>query len=146
MKTKELARPDTTAHRWFLDFPDMRRLFDTLPQRFPMFESMPLEHEVVDGAFVVRAEMPGIDPEKDAEVWVAEGLLHIRGERRFEEKTEKDGTFRSEFQYGSFHRAVTLPKGAGAEVSATYKDGVLEVRLPMKQGEDPVAKVHIVRA
>lgn len=146
MKSTELAHPEVTPQRWFFDFPDMRRWFEALPSRFTDFAPMKLEQEVVDGNFVVRAEMPGIDPDKDAEVWVADGMLHIRAERKFEEKTEKDGTFRSEFQYGSFHRTVALPKGATADdVKATYKDGVLEVRLPMRQATDPVAKVPIAR-
>lgn len=147
MKSKELARPEVTPSRWFMDFPDIWRWFDALPNRFTDFAPMKIEEEIVDDSFVVRAEMPGIDPEKDAEVWVAEGMLHIRAERRFEEKTEKDNSFRSEFHYGSFHRAVSLPKGATAEeVKATYKDGVLEVRLPIRQATAPVAKVPIARA
>jgi HSP20 family protein len=80
---------------------------------------------------VVRAEVPGIDPDKDVDVSVSGGMLHIRAER--EEKTEhkgKDG-YRSEFRYGSFSRSVGLPPGTRAEdITATYKDGVLEVRAP----------------
>lgn len=86
----------------------------------------------MDGnALVVRAEVPGLDPEKDVDVSVAGGMLHIKAER--EEKTEhksKSG-YRSEFRYGSFSRSVPLPPGAREEdVTASYKDGVLEVRAP----------------
>lgn len=147
MKTTAVAHPETAPVRWFFDLPDMRRWFEGLPARFTDFAPMKLEQELVDDAFVVRAEMPGIDPDKDAEVWVADGMLHLRAERRVEEKTEKDGMFRSEFQYGAFHRTVAIPKGAVAEdVKATYKDGVLEVRLPVRAAADPVAKVPIARA
>jgi HSP20 family protein len=80
---------------------------------------------------VVRAEVPGIDPDQDVDVSVSEGMLHIKAERQ--EKTEhKDKSgYRSEFRYGSFSRSVSLPPGTLEEdITATYKDGVLEVRVP----------------
>ena len=96
-----------------------------------MTPSIKVEQFVDGTTLVVRAEVPGIDPDKDVDVSVSEGMLHIRAER--EEKTEhksKDG-YRSEFRYGSFSRSVALPPGAREEdITATYKDGVLEVRAP----------------
>jgi HSP20 family protein len=145
MKHGAITKPEST--RWFPELPDMRRWFDTLPTFFTPFETMKLEERMDGDMFVVRAEMPGINPDTDADVWVADGLLHIKTERTLEEKYEKDGTFRSEFSYGSFHRAVGLPKGAVADdVKATYKDGVLEVRLPVRAADAPVAKVPISRS
>lgn len=138
----------------FPDMPDMRRWFDALPTWFTPFEMLRLEEEMVDDMFVVRAEMPGIDPDKDADIWIADGTLHIKVERTREmkddklEKAEKgmDVTFRSEFSYGSFHRAVVLPKGVGVdEVTASYKDGVLEVKVPMRTADENVAKVTITK-
>jgi HSP20 family protein len=143
MKHGTLTKPETT--HWFPDLPEMRRWFD-LPAFFTPFETMKLEERMDGDMFVVRAEMPGINPETDADVWVADGMVHIKAERTHEERDEKDGTFRSEFSYGSFHRAVALPKGAVAgDVKATYKDGVLEVRLPVRPADEPVAKVPISR-
>lgn len=88
--------------------------------------------QFLDGnTLVVRAEVPGIDPEKDVDVSVADGMLHIKAER--EEKSEQKSKtgYRSEFRYGSFTRTVALPPGAREEdVTASYKDGVLEVRAP----------------
>jgi len=88
--------------------------------------------QFLDGnTLVVRAEVPGIDPEKDVDVSVAEGMLHIKAER--EEKSEQKSKtgYRSEFRYGSFTRTIALPPGAREEdVTASYKDGVLEVRAP----------------
>jgi HSP20 family protein len=88
--------------------------------------------QFLDGnTLVVRAEVPGIDPDQDVDVSVSEGMLHIKAERQ--EKTEhKDKTgYRSEFRYGSFSRSVSLPPGTLEEdITATYKDGVLEVRAP----------------
>ena len=80
MKHGTTAKPEVA--RRFGDFTDMRRFFDALPAWFAPFETMRLEEEVLDDAFVVRAEMPGIDPEKDADIWIADGMLHIKAERR----------------------------------------------------------------
>lgn len=104
--------------------------------------------EFRDGStMVVRAELPGVDPDQDVDITVREGTLHIRAERRerTEEKTKSD--YRSEFRYGSFSRNVTLPPGCRQEdVTATYRDGVLEVRVPVPQ-EPPAGtgKVNISR-
>jgi len=88
--------------------------------------------ETRDGdALVIRADMPGIDPDKDVEIKIRDHTLDIRAERREEETTEEKGTRRSELRYGSFYRAVPLPADAKeGDVQATYKDGVLEVRVP----------------
>lgn len=89
--------------------------------------------EFLDGdRLVVRAEVPGVDPDKDIEVSISDGALHIQVSR--EEKLEhpSDGTFRTEFQYGSFARSIALPPGTyESEIKATYENGVLEVRLPI---------------
>jgi HSP20 family protein len=85
------------------------------------------------GTYVVRAEMPGINPERDVEITVANGMMTIRAERREETKEKVDGGFRSEFRYGSFSRTVGLPAGAKEDaVTATYADGILEVRVPVE--------------
>jgi HSP20 family protein len=144
MKHGTITKPDAT--RWLPEFPEMRRLFEGLPTICNGFDAMKLEEQMDGATYVVRAELPGIDPEKDADVWVADGMLHMKAERRLDEQTEKDGTFRSEFSYGAFHRAVALPKGAVTDdVTATYKDGVLEVRLPVRPVATPTAKVPISR-
>lgn len=68
--------------------------------------------ETVEGEqLVVRAELPGIDPDKDVEISVQERILHIRAERRQETKEEAKGHYRSEFRYGSFARRIPLPEG-----------------------------------
>lgn len=143
MKHGTVARSD--AGRRVPEMMDMRRLFD-LPTWFAPFETMRMEEEMTDDAFVVRAEMPGIDPDKDADIWIADGVLHIKVERTMEEKDDRNGMFRTEFGYGSYHRAVTLPKGTGVDdITATYKDGVLEVTAPMKKAVDEVAKVKVTK-
>lgn len=100
-----------------------------------------VEDFVEEGTYVLRAEMPGIDPDKDVTVSVEDGILTIRGERQEEEKDKQH----REFHYGSFTRSITLPKGVDAnEITATYTDGVLEVRVP-KAGEESAALTVPVR-
>jgi HSP20 family protein len=101
-----------------------------------------VEDFVDEGSYVLRAEMPGIDPDKDVTVSIENDLLTIKGERREEEK-EKN---RHEFHYGSFTRSITLPKGVNAdEITATYKDGVLEVRVPQAAETSAAVKVPVRR-
>jgi HSP20 family protein len=115
-------------------FPD---LFDWLESPISMLHPfmarpMRLEDTVEDGHYVVRAELPGIDPEKDVEVTVANGALHIRAERR----EEKESKHRSEFYYGVFSRHVRLPEGADEnDVTATYDKGILEIKIGLKEKE-----------
>lgn len=85
-----------------------------------------------DGRFVIRAETPGIDPDQDVELSVADGTLRLMVHRQKESKSGDTRHFRSEFQYGSFTRVVVLPAGASdKDITATYRDGILEVSMPM---------------
>ena len=76
---------------------------------------------------IVRADLPGVDPDKDVSVTVDDGLLRIHGERRAEDHDQ----YRTEIRYGSFDRVLTLPVGTKPEdVTAEYADGVLTVSMP----------------
>jgi HSP20 family molecular chaperone IbpA len=87
--------------------------------------------------------MPGIDPEKDVEITVANGVLSISAERR-EEVSEKG---HSEFHYGSFVRRVTLPQGAqDDQLTATYKDGIVEITVPIAAAKSQSRAIPITRA
>lgn len=95
-----------------------------------------IEDFVEDNTYVLRAEIPGIDPDKDVHIDVDGDILSIRGERREEHKERG----RQEFHYGAFSRHVHLPQNARIdEVTAAYKDGVLELRVPF-EGAAPQAK------
>jgi HSP20 family protein len=96
---------------------------------------------------VVRAEVPGIDPERDVDVSVRDGELNIRVDRQENsENANKDG-YRSEFRYGSFSRSVQLPRGARQEdIKASYRDGVLEIRVPAAPESGPgPTKINVSR-
>ncbi len=103
---------------------------------------MRVEDFVKDGCYVVRAELPGMDPEKDIEVTVTNGVLTIKAERREEET----GKHHSEFRYGTFTRSVTLPAGADEEhVDAVYGHGILEVgvKLADKSADEAARKIPV---
>ena len=127
---------------WFdLDLPGLIRWFDERRPLLGADERIRLEEEIADGILRIRAEAPGIDPARDAEVTVQDGVLRVSIERRKEERTESEGRVRSEFRYGSFARGVALPKGTDAtKVSATYRDGILDVSVPLPQQAVPSAQ------
>jgi HSP20 family protein len=85
------------------------------------------------GNLVVRADMPGIKPE-EVKVVVENDILTVSGEHE-ESKEEKDEKFvRRERRYGSFMRSIALPAGVDPDkVTATVKDGVLEVSVPLPE-------------
>jgi HSP20 family protein len=87
-----------------------------------------IEEWVEGSRRIVRADLPGIDPEKDIELTVDGNLLRLRGQRRSEEHDQH----RTEIRYGSFERVLTLPPGTRPEdVEAGYADGVLHVSMPV---------------
>ena len=114
--------------------PTLTNLFAWLDSEFPTFRSfnnvqhMRVEDFVEDDHYVFRAELPGLDPDKDLDITVTDGVLTVKAERREETKTER----RSEFHYGSFARRMPLPPGADEDdVQATYDKGILEIRVAL---------------
>jgi HSP20 family protein len=97
------------------------------PPQFTAAQSFRVEEVARDNRYVIRAELPGLDPERDIEVTVDGSTLTIHAKRR----QEDSGPYRSEFRYGSLTRLVTLPVKVDAEdVTARYEKGVLEVSVP----------------
>ena len=100
-----------------------------------------------DGDLVVRAELPDIDPDNYVVITTEGGVARIHAHRQENSETKDKDGYRSEFRYGEFDREIALPPGTKAEdVKASYKDGVLEVRIPCPPEEPPAAtKVPISR-
>jgi HSP20 family protein len=114
---------------WMRAFP--ARAWDQPALRAPE-EVIKVDEYREDGDLVIKAEMPGIDPDKDLRLSIDNGILDLRAERRVTEDTEDTGYRRHELSYGSFARRLPLPEGVDpAAVSAAYKDGILTVRVPM---------------
>lgn len=83
-----------------------------------------------DKEYEVTVELPGID-EKDVDVTLSNGVLSIKGEKKFEREEKKKDYYLSERSYGSFQRSIRVPEGVDAEkVSAAFNKGVLTLKLP----------------
>jgi HSP20 family molecular chaperone IbpA len=96
-------------------------------------QAMRMEEHVAGGRYVVRAELPGVDPAKDMEVSVAKGILTVRAERH----EGMQGQHRSEFRYGTFTRHIALPVTADAsDINATYHWGILEVSIGLRDADE----------
>jgi HSP20 family protein len=102
------------------------------------FPVVRLEDYIEGQTYVLRAEIPGVDPDKDIEVEIDDRMLTVSGHKREETKDKNH----QEFRYGEFSRSVTIPRSARVEeISASYVDGVLEVRMPLTEdGEKLGAK------
>lgn len=126
--------------------PDLSDWFEMLtptPWRsMPGLHGIRIEEAEEAGKYVIKAEIPGIDPDKDLEVAVGDGLLSVRAERT-ERTTEKQ---RSEFRYGSFSRTVRLPRGADeSKITANYTDGILTITVPIDDTSKPAQKIPVTR-
>ncbi len=116
------------------DWPDFQEMIHRMFEGDLDKSWLRVEEFVDDKTLVVRAELPDIDPDKDVEIAIVDGDLHITAERQAKTEHKDKDSYRSEFSYGSFTRTVELPPGATeADVTATYKDGVLEIRVPVAE-------------
>jgi|SRR5690349_9391486 HSP20 family protein len=129
-------------------FPELTELFEGFPSWAnirPAFDShmIRIEDEMKTGSYLLRAEIPGVDPAKDVEITVRDGVLTIKAERS--EKKEANG--RSEFSYGSFSRSLTLPSGADEDgIKASYDKGILTVSVPIAEPQTSEKRVVIESA
>lgn len=128
-------------------FEEWARMMPFRPMAFPRWreaeELIRVEEFREGGTLVIRADLPGIDPERDVELTVSDGILHIEAERREEEKHEEKGYVRQELRYGSLSRSLPLPEGVTeADITATYQAGVLEIRIPEPE-RGPAKKIAI---
>jgi len=102
------------------------------------------ELQETDDAIHLKLELPGLEA-KDLDIQVTQDAVHISGERKSETKTENNGTTRSEFYYGKFQRVIPLStKVQNTNVTADYKDGILNLILPKtEQEKNKVVKVNL---
>jgi HSP20 family molecular chaperone IbpA len=126
-------------------FPDLPEWFETLPPHFAWPQlaglyDMKIEEYTKDDRYVIRAEIPGIDPDKDLDVTVEEGVLTIKAER-----SERDvDKHRCEIRYGSLTRSTALPKNAKEDdVRAQYTDGMLTVSVGLGQEKAPAKHIEV---
>jgi HSP20 family protein len=87
--------------------------------------------------FVLKADLPGMS-HQDVTIEVEDRVLTIAGERKAEHEAKGEGYVRMERAFGAFRRQLTLPEGVDAEaLHATFKDGVLELRIPKPEERKP---------
>jgi HSP20 family protein len=136
-----LGRLDRLFDEWMRSFA-MRRPFGM--QWEPGDELIRVDEYRDGDTQVVRAEVPGIDPARDVEVSVQDGMLTIHAERRVEETTEDKGYTRHELRYGSMNRTLPLPDRAEvSDIRASYKDGILEIRIPVPAASSAAERTRI---
>jgi HSP20 family protein len=108
--------------------------------------NVPLDIYEKDNALFVRASLPGMKPE-EVEVAFERDVLTIRGETKAEWETTEAKVYRRESRYGRFARSVRIPEGyALDQAEATFKDGVIEIRLPKTEMAMPEVKRIPLRA
>ena len=87
--------------------------------------------------YLIAMDLPGINP-NEVEISMENGVLSIKGERKFEKEDKQENYRRVERARGVFFRRFVLPDMADAEnIGATYKDGVLEVVIPKSEKAQP---------
>jgi HSP20 family protein len=93
--------------------------------------------ETKDAEYVLKADLPDMKRE-DIGVTFENGVLTLTGERKGEFDTNDGAYHRSERAYGRFSRSFTLPASVDAgRINATYKDGVLTIRVPQREEAKP---------
>jgi HSP20 family protein len=133
-------RLDRMFEDWMRGFPLRRGL---LERDWPGEKLIRVDEYREKDQLVIKAELPGIDPDKDVELTVSDSTLHISAERKEEETTEEKGYVRRELRSGSFGRSLPLPKGVSeGDIKATYAEGILEIRIPIP-GTEPAKKIPI---
>lgn len=97
----------------------------------------PVDMYATKDDLVLTVELPGVN-EKDVSVTITGDLLTIKGERHFENQVKEQEVLHLERNYGKFERLIQLPMAVQADrVKATYRDGVLEVKLPKAEELKP---------
>lgn len=146
-----IRRNDPRAWDPFRELEDMNRLFNRVATRNQL---APASREQMKGfdfapsinvsetpnAYLLRAELAGVKKE-DVKVNLEDGVLTISGERKYEQEHKEEKLHRIETAYGSFFRSFAVPEDAAHDgIEASFKDGVLNVRIPKVAEKKPAAR------
>jgi HSP20 family protein len=114
----------------------MTGMFDG-PNRVNQNWIPPLDVWETESDVVYSFDMPGI-PEGTISIEVSDGTLTVSAERQKVEEISEERYYRFERRFGTFSRAVGLPQGVDeSKISASYRDGVLEIRVPKPEEQKP---------
>ena len=120
---------------WHRDIDDLfRRFFSNGEEEMPQSLinwSPQMEVFEKDGQYIVRADIPGVNPH-EVEVSLVNDSLVIQGERKKSDVVNEKNYHYSETAYGRFERRLALPKGVdGDKITARFENGVLEIAVPL---------------
>jgi HSP20 family protein len=97
----------------------------------------PVDIYETENELVVKAELPDFQ-EKDIDVRIANNMLTIRGERKFEKDVKEENYLRIERACGSFMRSFSLPNTVSPEnIRADYRNGVLTLHMAKREESKP---------
>ncbi len=132
---------DRILDRWLSMSPisAVEEEFERTPFRWaPATDVYETENELV-----VKAELPGISA-KDIDITLTDDYLTIKGEKKQDEEVKSENYYRRESSYGMFKRTIPLPvKVKKDDIKATFKDGVLEIRVPKEKAEGKEIKIEV---
>ena len=124
--------PDSQLNRLFSDFFGHATQEQNLTTWAPAVDIYEGENELV-----VKADLPDVKPE-ELDIRVANNILTIRGERKFDKKLDEKNYLRVERAYGSFARSFSLANTVNTDaIKADYKDGVLTLSVPKREEAKP---------
>ena len=136
---REMSSLQRDMNRWF---DDMFTSVAPLERMGTMFAPS-AELEETDTAYILKLEVPGIDP-KDIDIDVTADTVSVSGERKSESKSDENGMTRTEFHYGQFRRVIPLPGDIdNHSAAADYRDGILSLTLPKIEKEEEKQSVKV---
>ncbi|MFC4617751.1 Hsp20/alpha crystallin family protein [Camelliibacillus cellulosilyticus] len=125
-------------------FHQLDRLRNTLDEIFPSsfytndlkrYSTPSIDIHETDKEVVASCDLPGLEKKEDIDIDVKDNTLTLKGTVRRSNEMKEDNIRRSERFYGRFQRSVTLPTAVDESMTtATYKNGVLEIRMPKRHG------------
>ena len=128
----------------------LSRVFGELPERTGEESNLTAWAPAVDiyeteNDLVIKADLPEVDPQ-DLDIRVANNILTIRGERKFEKKVDEQNYLRIERAYGAFTRSFSLANSVKSEeIKAEYQNGTLTLHIPKREETKPKQiKVNVV--
>jgi HSP20 family protein len=138
---RELATMRQMMDRFFDD--DMYRLASGF-ERGGDVASLALDVAEKDDAYIVKASLPGVNPE-EVDITLTDNVLTIRGETKADNEIKQENYHLRERRFGSFMRSVTLPNAVDADkIEAVNENGVLTLTLPKAESVKP-RKIEVKR-
>lgn len=133
-----LVRWDPARELAGMEIDRLNRMFSDFYNESVGRNPVPVDiYETDNHEVVIKAELPDMKRE-DIHVEFEHNVLTIRGERAVDRDVKRERYQRMERQYGTFSRSFTLPSTIDAsQINATYKDGVLTIRLPQREDAKP---------